>query len=764
MISMPVNVYPSSLSGFGDGVIDATEGLTVSWQFSGEPLARYRIVICQNDTQSTQVYDTGIVVLDAPFYPTNSKGIQQTFYANEISAEDLASAGIVNGYENGYKLFITMIGQDGTSVTQLSASVFITRDKPTLTINAIEQPYTKREIEITASYAQAQGDKAYNVQWFFVDTRNYDNYLINTGILETSLLELSYDGLLTDTTYAVRAIVETENGVKADTGWVEFYVSYKLAPSQGLVNLCRAAGAPYIQVSWANRTKIYGRPEGTGSYTTLGGILRITEGESIIWDENNGDELSFAKPWSLAWRGQISDYTNPVQVVELSTDDANNPYILTVTQSSISFAYNGQTIFSQAVNLLPNDWLVVVITKDGWAIKQVTHEGGLVPQLDLYPNGTLYPAPVSRVINNFSGDCTYEQVAVHSVQLNGLQTCEYVWLYYDTFNDGTISNMVSTSWYEPAFDENTYLIATFSEDDLSADISGGNGDTLYGASIYRQEGGEAILKHVADIEPGYLVGRDYGAVSNKTYTYYVFQRGGETYTSQPYQSTQITPRFSFYTLMECELQSDGFYHVLHYWSVAGNLSTGAISNNNKPNTVENFTKYPTWQPTNQNYKSGTLTALIGTFSASDNSYSDSWELANEIQNLSVSTNPKFLKDAKGAIWMIEPNGAITMNVDDKSGVLPIKMSFPWVEVGDANDDYTSIISVPGDEIWETDDINKTSITINPATGQLEWTVPDNYSGSNLKMNSGGELIQTGTGFIEPAQMEVSEDGYLLATE
>lgn len=761
---MPVNVYPSSLSGFGDGVIDATEGLTVSWQFSGEPLARYQIVICQNDTQSTEMLDTGVVILDDLFYPTNSKGVQQTFYANEISAEDLSSAGIVNGYANGYKLFITMFAQDGTSVTQLSASVFITRDKPSLTIDAITQPYSKREITITATYTQAQGDKAYNVQWYLVDTVNYENYLIDTGILETSLLELQYDGLLTNTTYAVRAIVETENGVTADTGWYEFFVKYTLSPSQGLVDLCRMSGAPYIQISWANRTRIYGRPEGTGSYATIGGLLRISDGESIIWDSNEDLPFSFAKPWSLAWRGQISDYTNPVNVVELGTDNSNNPYILTVEQDEIYFSYNGTVIFSQEVDLQPNDWLVVIITKDGWAIKQVTFEGGLLPRTDLYPETTLYPNPVSRVINNFSGDCTYEQVNVHSLTLNGLQTCEYAWLYYDNFDEGTISNMVSTNWYEPSFDENTYFLATFSENDLGADISGGNGDTLYGASIYRKEGEVSILKHIVDIEPGYLVGRDYGVVSNQTYKYYVFQRGGETYTSEPYQSSEITPRFAFYTLMECELQEDGFYHVLHYWSVAGNLSTGAISNNNKPNVLENFTNYPTWQPTNQNYKSGTLTALIGTFSSTDNSYSDSWELANEIQNLSVSTNPKFLRDAKGAIWMIEPNGAITMNVDDKSGVMPIKMSFPWVEVGNASDKSVSIVSVPSDPIWELDDIKDTTIAINPSTGQLEWTVPNEYAGSTLRLSTGGNLIQTGTGYIEPAEMSISSDGYLLAKE
>ena len=178
MISMPVNVYPSSLSGFGDGVVDVTQGLTVSWQFTGEALTKYKIVIYQNDAASTQKFTTGIVTLSSPFYPVDAKGNQRTFYATKITATQLSNAGITNGYAKGYKLLITEYTASGLEVTQLSASAFITRTTPTLSINTITSPHTKREITITATYSQAQGDSVYNVQWFLVDVRNYGNYLV----------------------------------------------------------------------------------------------------------------------------------------------------------------------------------------------------------------------------------------------------------------------------------------------------------------------------------------------------------------------------------------------------------------------------------------------------------------------------------------------------------------------------------------------------------------------------------------------------------
>ena len=138
MLNQPINVIPSVLSGVGEGVIDATEPLTVSWQVSGNsPMLAYQIVIQQNTDESTQMYTTGKVTLANPFYGTNYKGVQQTFSATAITASALSSAGIVNGYANGYKIEITQWwgATDADSITQTSPSVFITRATPSVSIS-----------------------------------------------------------------------------------------------------------------------------------------------------------------------------------------------------------------------------------------------------------------------------------------------------------------------------------------------------------------------------------------------------------------------------------------------------------------------------------------------------------------------------------------------------------------------------------------------------------------------------------------------------
>ena len=97
MLNQPINVIPSVLSGVGEGVVDATLPLTVSWQVSGDtPMLAYEIVIQQNDTDSTEMLDTGKVTLSNPFYGNDRSGNVQTFSATPITASQLSTAGIEN--------------------------------------------------------------------------------------------------------------------------------------------------------------------------------------------------------------------------------------------------------------------------------------------------------------------------------------------------------------------------------------------------------------------------------------------------------------------------------------------------------------------------------------------------------------------------------------------------------------------------------------------------------------------------------------------
>ena len=757
----PTQIVPSTLSGLGDGVVDATEDLVVSWQINGlSAMTAYQIVLYQNDPTSTQMYDTGKITLGTPVYGTDQNGNQVLFEANAITAADLSSAGIVNGYANGYKLIITQWWGPSDSITQTSASVFITRDVPSIVMDAIPSPLTSKEISVGATYTQTQGDTLSWVQWILTD---YDgNVLKDTGRVSTGVLQFDYDGLFSGSSYYIECSVETENGVTATTGPINFDVSYATSPSEGLVDVCRRAGQPYVEVSWSDRNAIEGEP--SGPYSEAGGLLRLPAGSSVTWDNADGVPLLFVKPWSMAWRAQIPEPSSTAFAAVVMTLENSHTVSVRVKDTSISILFDSTTIMTQALTMKANDTLVLAMTPTEWYLKQVTYTGGLLPATDLYPSVTLYPDPVTKLINTWSGTLSYTQENVTGFTLNGAQTCEYLWLYRGEFPQDVIDNLMGGEWYEPSFDAMTLFLATFESNDLYAYVAEGAGETIYGMTVYRREGNGATLTRIADIEPGYTIFRDYGCKSNTPYTYYLYLRGQDTYLSAPYESQTIRPGFNFYTLLECEKDENesNVYHVLQAFLVSGNLNAGAVSNGNNPNILENFTRYPLRQGVPQNYKSGVLTTLIGAVDYGYNRYEDSWQLADRISALSLSRNTLFLKDMKGGMWMIHTNGPISMSVDDKSYAQPIQMSFPWVEIGSA--DGVSIVALPTDELWETDEVINTTVSVDIDTGILSWTYPDQYRGSSFAMNDAGQLIAQGIGTVEMADMKIDANENLIVTE
>ena len=116
-----------------------------------------------------------------------------------------------------------------------------------------------------------------------------------------------------------------------------------------------------------------------------------------------------------------------------------------------------------------------------------------------------------------------------------------------------------------------------------------------------------------------------------------------------------------------------------------NIETATTSNNNKPNLLQNFTKYPTIQLTPQNYKSGSLSALIGTigYYNGDLVYSDTLETRNALFALSNTQNSLFIKTRKGDLIRVRISDSITTNINDATAEQMQTISIPWVEVGDA---------------------------------------------------------------------------------
>lgn len=248
MLFQPSNIAPSTLSGIGAGTVDVTQGLTVSWQVNGDtPMTAYKITIYQNDAASTQKYTTNKITLSVPFQ-THDKNGNPTFFSTSISAANLSSAGVVNGYANGYKLLITQWWSANDYVEQTSASVFTTRKLPTLTIDPISGNNISETI--TATYSQAQGDPISTVEWVFAVAGSETEPIKKTGTVITQILSFDVDGLMNGTTYSIECNVVTASGVDISTGFIQFTVNYSINTFTGTYTLGKLKKSNGVYLSW----------------------------------------------------------------------------------------------------------------------------------------------------------------------------------------------------------------------------------------------------------------------------------------------------------------------------------------------------------------------------------------------------------------------------------------------------------------------------------------------------------------------------------
>lgn len=226
--------------------------------------------------------------------------------------------------------------------------------------------------------------------------------------------------------------------------------------------------------------------------------------------------------------------------------------------------------------------------------------------------------------------------------------------------------------------------------------SGTDALILYRAR-YNSDTNRTLMTKVAEIAyTGQTSGNllDFGVASGQgPYTYYLFARiPGDSTASPPTETTyttaivsnELNPTFYYWALIAGTEQTNGTFQTgtQRIFLFQNNLDSGSISNNNSPNVLQNFTAFPTVQPSPSNYKSGTLVALVG--EAYRGEYiNDTLSLRERILGLSTTQDTLFLKSPKGDIMTIAINGPITFSISDTTKGQPQNISVPWIEIDDS---------------------------------------------------------------------------------
>ena len=540
-----------------------------------------------------------------------------------------------------------------------------------------------RYYTFTADYEQSQGDVLNYYRWLIANADNTDNPFYDSGYISGTMdLSCFYDGFLPQEDYAVKLMIQTENGVDATAGWDYFGCDYSPSSTSGVLNAKCVGGTDAIAVSWEGIGYIPGI--GAGDYSISDdNILSLPSGASATWRLMGTAPMSLAAPWSVIWKGTL---LGDATIFTIGQEDDNIVLSYSEATGTLTLTKGGTTLASQT-GAINSPTVTAILTATTLYLRVYYIGGGLYPSASLYPATTLYPiADNTPVTNTYTKSITYTQGAITSVTLGAIQECNYIEVVNGAVSADVITAAITNGTYYPEVSESDYMMANFTQG-LNAGTVDVGGDYLVGYALYRQRGNDGRLIKIADTDVATSKVYDYGATTGQgPYTYYLFPVGTNTYIAAALVSPSVVPCWWNWTLMECaETDNENIYDVVAAYRFRLNIESGAVTNNNAPSVFANFTRYPTIQLAPQNYKAGTLTGLIGAVYWTDGQpkYRDTIQLQNAIYALSTTHNALFLKNRKGELLRVRISGAISMQTGDNTREQALTMTLPWVEIGSA---------------------------------------------------------------------------------
>ena len=689
MLYQPTNITPSSFAGVGGDLIDAADGMTITWQVNGtSAMTGYEIVIYQNDAASTQLYSTGVVTI-SPFYGVDGMGNAQ-LYSVTISASDLSTAGIVNGSGDGYKYKITQYWSSTDYIEQSAENFFIAQAAPTCSINTMYL-YSPSS-PVLAEWSQADGVGLDWVRWVVTEV-NDSTVLIDTGNIHTQVMQLDYNGWVNGTSYSVTLSYQLQNGYSGTTNGI-IYAQWTNVTQRGSASAYLGTNCSEIVVRYP--VPSYGElqdPGAAASASITDGKLVNPSGSTLTW---NIETLvtNHVGSGGLAWSGTPSEaatlsiysaFTAPTLWETLAVTFAPSGTVSwTVGTESGSYS-TGEIFTGKTVTFLAGDDTWYIAVYDGSTTKEYS-----------------FDAPITLSLLNGLDSST--------ISLSGEQTCNFFGLTNGDASQTLLNTLLSGNGAQPEFTSAWLFLSDFSSttgyqsigslDDVSwAGVTPDVSEVV----VYRQETGVSVMQKLATVTNPNDIGMlaDYGVISGKSYTYsvqYLFDDSSSLSANTVILTTNtVTPCYWDWLLAEAEEAADGTFHIVAEYRFGLNLATESMSNNNVPVLMQNFTRYPTRQAMSANYRSGSLTAYIGRVDQTANVYIDTAAQADAIMALGASTNAKFLRSRKGELWKVDTAAATTLMLGDNYKEQPYTVALTWAEVGDAS--AASIISLPSDDGW-----------------------------------------------------------------
>lgn len=681
----PSSLIPSTLT--STYTIDATVANDFRCKISGtSPTTKYRLKIMKNDITNASIYDTGVVSLSSPLYPIRYDGTQ-----NELVVPVPSTSGMVNGDE--YKWTMTSYWSD-SDYYESYENVFKAYAKATLTITNLPTKITGRSYTFVATCTQAQGVGVERFGWIIrnADTKEEAVNTVDSGNIYSSDIRVSYNGFLAGTTEEIKVKVWLSDGTIVETAFATVPVEYEIVNAENVV-LAKTQDDSGVFVSWNKLSYIYGTPENEnyefveGQFDYNRKFLRLPAGNKVVYDYVTSQTMAFPASCSHTFSFFV-DSTNTSIYRADGVDASGNAYYIEFSYDGASFYLdiNGTKTKSFA-KVVEQRWTTVTISPTSlrWIVEYV--DSPLVPLMSLFPSIGLFPRVMTyKTVDGASAIDIDTSVTWNSISFSGKIDERYIWVKDFPLTDEEFSALKDIN-NVPTWDAETLMLATFDETFKAGNIESDKPPTEW--IVYSIESGSTFLKPIKTMDSSNVSIVDYTARNNEGIVYYVFPVFTDIIGS-PAVSNLVSPNWWSWDLIVCDTVDDDVYAQIATYKFDIDVSSGALSNNTKFNTLENFTKYAKVQNSNANYWTGTLTAYLGNCA---DKYSDTVEQMEEIKALTTDGKEKFLKDRKGNFWKVKLNSSVNETINDEYVEQAVTVNIGWVEVGDAsNSVVTNIIA------------------------------------------------------------------------
>lgn len=690
----PTNILPDYKAGIGAGTVDLSRDFTISWQVNGNTaLTKFRIVFYNANNPTTAVYNTGIVNANCPHSGTDAYGnvdrMEFTMRRSDFSGK------LENG--NTYHYIITSYWSDTRFITTYSPAVMVGRSEPYLSIFKITggatypRTITGSVCDFGANYIQAQNRKINYARWTVANNATgavlFDSgrvYGVTGSVLSGGI---SVAGFFPGNQYKAAIELQTEDGVTVTDAKI-YDCDYAISSGVGAVRAECAPGKTAVRVSLNQLVQMQGTLTNGRIYE---GNLELFEGGAAKW---NTEEANISAPWTAVFSANPRHLNFEV----LLTLENGTPVGAIFAQSSLTLFAGGVT---RTIPNIPGgaDILMAISKPAGnqrfvfsYYLGKTT--GGLLPQTSLYPSASLYPAENTGGTAGNSEILTLYQNQTNS-PIAGVQflgsgaVLHFMQIFCSTLTAQEQSDLENNGLFDRSGREDAFY-TDFANNGMNAGTPNVDISRVTEVQVYRLDGGTELRK-VGTYPFGTETILDYAPRSGVSAQYFTYLCAPGAQTSlngkldllAVFRSAELTPCWWRWTIIEAAGSDEDGYSVAAEYQFSANVTSGAVGNNSAPNILQNFTRYPLVQRSPWNYKSGTLTGLIG--AASGGVYkNDTVSLRDAIYALSTTENTLFLKNRKGDLWKIAISGEISMETGDNTAAQPQTATIPWVEIDSAD--------------------------------------------------------------------------------